>query len=123
MTAYSSLTVKQLQGKCRARHLKVTGTRVQLIRRLQRKKTTTKRSAAKKVIRHKKRQTVLSVRKIAAVKRSKSKRYHNKKTRKGPSVSALLVPIGAVRKGNDGCRWKVIKSGKTQRWSRLAAKC
>jgi hypothetical protein len=42
--------------------------------------------------------------------------------RKGPSISAKDVAIGTVMRGNDGAMWHVKKSGKSQRWVRIAAK-
>lgn len=39
--------------------------------------------------------------------------------RKSPAASATGVALGTVRRGRDGRKWKVVRSGKTKRWSRM----
>ena len=41
------------------------------------------------------------------------------KIRKGPSESATIFPIGTIKKGNDGNKWKIIETGTgVHRWSK-----
>ncbi len=43
-----------------------------------------------------------------------------RKTRKGPSESATIFPIGTIKKGNDGNKWKIIETGTgVHRWSKM----
>lgn len=40
--------------------------------------------------------------------------------RKGPSESATIFPIGTIKKGNDGNKWKIIETGTgVHRWSKM----
>ena len=42
------------------------------------------------------------------------------KIRKGPSESATIFPIGTIKKGNDGNKWKIIETGTgVHRWSKM----
>jgi hypothetical protein len=43
-----------------------------------------------------------------------------RKMRKGPSESATIFPIGTIKKGNDGNKWKIIETGTgVHRWSKM----
>lgn len=43
-----------------------------------------------------------------------------RKTRKGPSESATIFPIGTIKKGNDGNKWKIIETRTgVHRWSKM----
>ena len=42
------------------------------------------------------------------------------KSRKGPSESATIFPIGTIKKGNDGNNWKIIETASgVHRWSKM----
>ena len=42
------------------------------------------------------------------------------KIRKGPSESATIFPIGTIKKGNDGNKWKIIETDSgVHRWSKM----
>jgi len=44
------------------------------------------------------------------------KMQYDVKKRKGPAISATLVSLGTVKKGNDGKMWITKTMGNTQRW-------
>tara|TARA_Y100000389_G_C17456564_1_gene518558 strand:+ start:1338 stop:1532 length:195 start_codon:yes stop_codon:yes gene_type:complete len=50
---------------------------------------------------------------------AKSKKF---KTRVGgaPKTSATLKKVGDISRGSDGRNYRVIKSGKSQRWNKVA---
>jgi hypothetical protein len=42
------------------------------------------------------------------------------KIRKGPTESATQFPVGTIKKGNDGNKWKIIETGTgVHRWSKI----
>jgi hypothetical protein len=78
------------------------------------------RSCMKKTLKKKK-----TVRRRSVVRRRSTvpgvrRKYTSGGGRKSPGVSATLYPIGTVRKGLDGNKWKIKKaSNGVKRWSRM----
>ena len=44
-------------------------------------------------------------------------------TRKGPTASATIFPVGTEKKGNDGNKWGIVKNKNgVKRWQKLSSK-
>lgn len=128
---YTLWTVAELRAKCKAKGLKTSGTKTQLIQRLHRYNRMNSESKPIVLI---VRTTAASVRRSQTRKRKTKTRTRTGQSlqkiksdirrsqslkRKGPAMSATWFPLGTVHRGNDGRRWKVIRSGTTKRWQRI----